>query len=67
MEFADRVRLLELADDPMVEEVDEGLGVALDRPLKAYAERIWNLPAMAEWREAALAEREEIEELEVEF
>ncbi len=42
-------------------------GVALDGPLKAYAERIWDLPAMAEWREAALAEREEIEELEVEF
>ncbi len=42
-------------------------GVALDGRLKAYAERIWDLPAMAEWREAALAEREEIEELEVEF
>ena len=35
--------------------------------LKAYAERIWDLPAMREWREAALAEKEEIEELEVEF
>ena len=42
-------------------------GVALDGPLKAYADRIWDLPAMAEWREAALAEKEEIEELEVEF
>ena len=34
---------------------------------QAYAERIWELPAMEEWREAALAEEEEIEELEVEF
>jgi glutathione S-transferase len=32
-----------------------------------YAERIWALPAVVEWREAALAEKEEIEELEVEF
>ena len=37
------------------------------RRLAAYAERIWALPAVAEWREAALAEKEEIEELEVEF
>jgi glutathione S-transferase len=42
-------------------------GVKLDGELKSYAERIWDLPAMQEWREAALAEREEIEELEVEF
>ncbi|MGD0562666.1 MAG: glutathione S-transferase family protein [Roseiarcus sp.] len=42
-------------------------GVALDGPVKAYADRIWDLPAMGEWREAALAEKEEIEELEVEF
>ena len=42
-------------------------GVKLDGPAKAYAERIWNLPAMREWRDAALAEKEEIEELEVEF
>jgi hypothetical protein len=35
--------------------------------LKSYAERIWDLPAMQEWREAALAEQEEIEELEAEF
>ncbi len=42
-------------------------GVALDGPAKAYAERIWDLPAMREWREAALAVKEEIEELEVEF
>jgi glutathione S-transferase len=42
-------------------------GVALDGELKSYAERIWDLPAMQEWREAALAEKEEIEELEVEF
>ena len=42
-------------------------GVQLDGPAKAYAERVWDLPAMREWREAALAEKEEIEELEVEF
>jgi len=42
-------------------------GVELDPQLAAYAERIWNLPAMQEWREAAEAEKEEIEELEVEF
>lgn len=42
-------------------------GVALDPALQAYADRIWDLPAMQEWREAALAEKEEIEELEVEF
>jgi glutathione S-transferase len=42
-------------------------GIRLDGELKTYAERIWDLPAMQEWREAALAEKEEIEELEVEF
>ena len=42
-------------------------GVELDGDLAAYAERIWNLPAMQEWREGALAEEDEIEELEVEF
>ena len=41
--------------------------VALDRACQAYADRIRHLPAMVEWREAALAEHEEIEELEVEF
>jgi glutathione S-transferase len=41
--------------------------VKLDGELKSYAERIWSLPAREEWREAALAEKEEIEELEVEF
>ena len=41
--------------------------VALDRQTQAYADRIWNLPAMIEWRDAAMAEVEEIEELEVEF
>jgi glutathione S-transferase len=41
--------------------------VALDRQTQAYADRIWALPAMVEWREAALGEAEEIEELEVEF
>ena len=42
-------------------------GVELDGELQAYADRIWDLPAMKEWREGALAEKEEIEELEVEF
>jgi len=42
-------------------------GVKLDGAPKAYAERVWDLPAMREWRDAALAEKEEIEELEVEF
>ena len=42
-------------------------GVELEPGLRAYAERIWNLPAMEEWRAAAIAEKEEIEELEVEF
>ena len=42
-------------------------GIKLDGELKSYAERIWDLPAMQEWREAAMAEREEIEELEAEF
>lgn len=41
--------------------------VALDRQTQAYADRIWALPAMVEWREAAMGEVEEIEELEVEF
>jgi glutathione S-transferase len=41
--------------------------VALDARTQAYADRIWSLPAMVEWREAAMAEAEEIEELEVEF
>ena len=42
-------------------------GVPLDGELAAYAGRIWEWPAMQEWREGALAEKEEIEELEVEF
>ncbi|WP_158815774.1 glutathione S-transferase family protein [Methylocapsa sp. S129] len=41
--------------------------VALDPQTQAYADRIWALPAMVEWRKAATAEHEEIEELEVEF
>jgi glutathione S-transferase len=41
--------------------------VSLPRGLQAYADRIWELAPMVEWREAALAEKEEIEELEVEF
>lgn len=41
--------------------------VALDRQTQAYADRIWALPAMVAWREAAMGEVEEIEELQVEF
>lgn len=41
--------------------------VTLDSVCQAYADRIWTLPAMQEWIEAAKAEAEEIEELEVEF
>jgi glutathione S-transferase len=41
--------------------------VALDSQTQAYADRIWELPAMIEWRKAAMAEVEEIEELQVEF
>ena len=42
-------------------------GVTLEPALQAYADRVWDLPPMTEWREAALLEKEEIEELEVEF
>ncbi len=42
-------------------------GVELEPGLSAYADRIWNLPAMKEWCAAAEEEKEEIEELEVEF
>jgi glutathione S-transferase len=41
--------------------------VSLDPVCRAYADRIWALPAMQEWIDAAQAEVEEIEELEVEF
>ena len=41
--------------------------VKLEAPLAQYAERIWAHPAVSDWREAALLEKEEIEELEVEF
>jgi len=41
--------------------------VTLEPKLQRYADRIWDLPPMREWREAAEAEKEEIEELEVEF
>jgi glutathione S-transferase len=41
--------------------------VALDRQTQDYADRIWDLPAMVEWCKAAMAEIEEIEELQVEF
>jgi glutathione S-transferase len=36
--------------------------VELDAPLAAYVELIWNLPAMHEWRAAAVAETEIIAE-----
>jgi glutathione S-transferase len=42
-------------------------GIKLDGELKSYADRIWDLAAMQDWREAPLAEKEEIEGLEVEF
>ena len=42
-------------------------GVELEPGLAAYAERIWTLPALQQWRAAAEEEKEEIEELEVEF
>ena len=42
-------------------------GVTLEPELQAYADRIWDLPAMQAWRAAAIEEKEEIEELEVEF
>ena len=41
--------------------------VKLEPLLQTYADQIWDLPAMQEWREAAIAEHDEIEELEVEF
>jgi glutathione S-transferase len=41
--------------------------VELPPALKAYAERVLAWPLMGEWREGALAETEEIEELDVEF
>jgi len=41
--------------------------VAMDAACRAYADRIWALPATQEWVEAAKGEAEEIEELEVEF
>ncbi|MFK8253506.1 glutathione S-transferase family protein [Ancylobacter terrae] len=41
--------------------------VKLDPASKAYCELILAHPAMAEWRDAALAEPDEMEELDVEF
>lgn len=41
--------------------------VKLPTKLRTYADRVWNLPPMDEWRQAAMSEKEEIEELEVEF
>lgn len=41
--------------------------VALDPQCAAYCKAIMNWPAMAEWMEAALAEPEELDELDVEF
>jgi glutathione S-transferase len=42
-------------------------GVELERGPRAYAERIWDLAPMKEWRAEAAQEDEQIEELEVEF
>jgi glutathione S-transferase len=42
-------------------------GVTLEPRLSEYADRIWSLPAVEEWRAGAEAEDEQIEELEVEF
>lgn len=41
--------------------------VHLDARCAAYRDRVLDLPAMHEWREAALREPDEVEELEVEF
>ncbi len=41
--------------------------VALDARLQGYCETIFDWPLMAEWTEGALAEPDEIVELEVEF
>lgn len=41
--------------------------VALDAELQAYCERIFDWPLMQEWTEGAVAEPDEIIELEVEF
>jgi glutathione S-transferase len=41
--------------------------VPLDRECDAYCERIRALPSMIEWTEAAQAEPDEVEELDVEF
>lgn len=41
--------------------------VALDARLQAYCDTIFDWPLMAEWTEGALAEEDEIAELEVEF
>lgn len=39
-------------------------GVALDGAARAYSERIWALPAMQDWKRAAIAEAEVIEAYE---
>jgi glutathione S-transferase len=41
--------------------------VRLDPAAAAYCRRIIELPDMVTWREAALREPDEVEELEVEF
>jgi len=41
--------------------------VTLSEPSRAYCETIAQWPPMVEWREAALAEAEEIDDLDVEF
>jgi len=41
--------------------------VRLDAACAAYCERIMALPEMLEWRRAAFAEPDELEELDMEF
>jgi len=42
-------------------------GVALDEPCAAYCRQVMELPAMREWVAGALAEPDEIDELDAEF
>jgi glutathione S-transferase len=60
---------LSMADAMYAPEVTRFLTyeVQLDEESAAYCRRIMALPHMAEWVNAALAEAEELEELEVEF
>ena len=42
-------------------------GVSLDKASTAYCKRIMDLPAMQEWKAAALLEPEDIDELDAVF